>query len=141
MGALIASEQPNTYSRISQLIATYDSYLVGVGPESSLEFIKNIYPLQVDLRIFPMCSHGSITRQTEDGLSLYGWLRCHLDCRIRCSSLNCSGIIRLLSMDQTNGYEHSYWSLANQSSESTPDSLTVHSTRPRLWTSFQVKGA
>ena len=35
------------------------------------------------------------------------------------SSLNHSGIIRLLSMDRTNGYEHSYRSLANQSFEST----------------------
>ena len=30
---------------------------VGVEHQSSLEFITNIYPLQVDLRIIPMCSH------------------------------------------------------------------------------------
>ena len=67
MGALFDPEQPNTYSRISQLIATYDSYLVGVEPESSLEFITNIYPLRIDLRIIPMCPHESIIRRTEDG--------------------------------------------------------------------------
>ena len=44
------------------------------------------------------------------------------------SSLNYSGIIRLLSIDRTNFSEHSYQSLANQFFESTPDSLTVHST-------------
>ena len=75
VGALIDPEQPNTYSRISQLIATYDSYLVGVEPESSLEFITNIYPLRIDLRIIPICSHESITRRTEDGPSSYSWLR------------------------------------------------------------------
>ena len=141
MGAPFDPEQPNTYSRISQLIATYDSYLVRVEPESSLEFITNIYPLCIVLRIIPMCSHISITRRTEDGLSSYGWLRCDLDCKCIYSSLNCSGIIRLLSMDRTNGYEHSYRSLANQSFESSPDSLTMHSTRVRLWASFQAKGA
>ena len=64
-----------------------------------------------------------------------------LDCRCSYSSLNYSGIIRLLSIDRTNGYEHSYRSLANQSFESSPDSLTMHSTRVRLWASFQAKGA
>ena len=78
-----------------------------------------------------MCSHGSITRRTEDAPSSYGWLRCDLDCRCIYSSLNYSGIIRLLSIDRTNGYEHSYQSLANQSFESTPNSRTVHSTRLR----------
>ena len=56
-------------------------------------------------------------------------------------SLNYPGIIRLMSIDRTNGYEHSYWSLAIQSSESTPDSLLVHSTRLRLWSCFEAKGA
>src|ERR1700761_8620029 len=74
----------------------------------------------MDLRINPICSHGGITRQTEDGPSSYGWLRCDLDCIYSDSSLNYSGIIRLLSIDRTNGYEHSYQSLANQSFESTP---------------------
>ena len=64
-----------------------------------------------------------------------------LDCIYSYSSLNHSGIIRLLSIDRTNGYEHSYRLLANQSFESSPDSLTVHSTRLRLWVSFQAKGA
>ena len=49
------TEQQNTYSQISQLIATYDSYLVRVEPESSLEFVMNVYPLWIDLRIIPMC--------------------------------------------------------------------------------------
>ena len=141
MGAPFDPERPNTYSRISQLIATYDSYLVRVESESSIEFITNIYPLRIALRIIPMCSHGSITRRTEDGLSPYGWLRCDLDCICSYSSLNHSGIIRLLSIDRTNSYERSYRSLVNQSFESSPDSLTVHSTRLRLWASFQVKGA
>ena len=141
VGAPFDPERPNTYSRISQLIATYDSHLVGVGPRSSLEIITNTYPLRIDLRIIPMCSHGSIIRRTEDGPSSYGWLRCDLDCSCSYSSLNYSGIIRLLSIDRTNGYEHSYRSLANQSFESTPDSLTVHSTPLRLWASFQAKGA
>ena len=141
MGALVESERPNTYSRISQLIATYDSHLVGVETESSLEFITNIYPLRIALRIIPMCSHGSITRRREDGPSSYGWLGCDLDCSCSYSSLNYSGIIGLLSIDRTNGYEHSYRSLANQSFESTPDSLTVHSTPLPLWASFQTKGA
>ena len=88
-----------------------------------------------------MCSHGSITHQTEHGPSLYGWLRCDLDCRCRYSSLNYYGIIQLLSIDRTNGYEHSYRSLANQAFESAPNSLTVHSTPLRLWASFQAKGA
>ena len=132
MGAPFDPERPNTYSRISQLIATKDSHLVRVEPESSLEFITNIFPLRIAIRIIPMCSHGSITRRTEDGPSSYGWLRCDLDCRRSYPILNYSGIIRLLSIDRTNGYEHSYQSLANQSFESTPDSLTVHSTR--LWT-------
>ena len=44
VGALFDPEQPNTYSRISQLIATYDFYLIKVEPESSLEFLNNIYP-------------------------------------------------------------------------------------------------
>ena len=60
-----------------------------------------------------MCSHVSIIRQTEDGPSSYGWLGCDLDCGCSNSSLNYSGIIRLLSIDRTNGYEHSYRSLAN----------------------------
>ena len=119
VGAPFDPERPNTYSRISQLIAKYDSYLVRVEPESSLEFITNIYPLRIDLRIIPMCSHESITRRTEDGLSSYGWLRRDLDCSCSYSSLNYSGIIRLLSIDRTNGYEHSYRTLANQSFEST----------------------
>ena len=72
VGAPIDPEQPNIYSRISQLIATYDSYLVRVEPESSLEFVTNIYPLRIALRIIPMCSYGSITRRTEDGPSSYG---------------------------------------------------------------------
>ena len=88
-----------------------------------------------------MCSHGRNTRWTADGPSSYGWLRCDLDCRCMYSSLNYSGIIRLLAIDRTSGYEHSYRSLANQSFESTPDSLTVHSTILRLWASFQDKGA
>ena len=138
MGALIDPEQPNTYSRISQLIATYDSYLVGVEPESSLEFITNIDPLRIDLRIIPMCSHESITRRTEDGPSSYVWLRWDLDCRCIDSSLNYSGIIRLLSMDRSNGCEPSYRSLANQSFESTTDSPTLHSTR--LWTPGNFPG-
>ena len=117
-GAPIDPERPNTYSRISQLIATYDAYLVRVEPESSLEFITNIYPLRIDLRIIPMCSQGSITRRTEDGPSPYGWLRYDLDCRCIYSSLNYSGIIQLLSVDRTNGNEHSNRSLANQSFES-----------------------
>ena len=49
VGALFDPEQPNTYSKILQLIATYDSYLVRVEPESSLEFVTNIYPLRIDL--------------------------------------------------------------------------------------------
>ena len=69
VGTPIDPEQPNTDSRISQPMATYDSYLVGVEPESSLEFITNIYPLRIDLRVLPMCSHESITRRTEDGPS------------------------------------------------------------------------
>ena len=56
------------------------SHLVRVEPESSLEFITNIYPLRIDLRIIPMCSHGSITRWTEDGSSSYAWILCDLDC-------------------------------------------------------------
>ena len=74
-------EQPNTYSRISQLVATYDSHLVRVEPESSLEFITNMFPLRIALRIIPMCSQGSITHRTEDGPSSYGWLGCDLDRR------------------------------------------------------------
>ena len=141
MGALFDPERPNTYSRISQLIATYDSHLVRVEPESSLEFITNIYPLRIDLRVIPMCSHGSITRRTEDGPSSYGWLRCDSDCISSYSSLNYSGIIWLLSIDRTNGYEHSYRSLANQSFESTPDSLTVHSTRLQTLGNFPGHGS
>ena len=141
MGAPLDPEQPNTYSRISQLIATYDSYLVGVEPESSLEFITNIYPLRIDFTNNPMCSHESITRRTEDGPSSYGWLRCDLDCSCIYSSLNCSGIIRLMSMDRTNGYEHSYRSLANQSFESTTDSLTMHSTCLRTLDNFPGHGS
>ena len=141
MGALIDPEQPNTYSRISPLIATYDSYLVRVEPKSSLDFITNIYPLRIDLWIIPMCSHGSITCRTEDGPSSYGWLGCDLGCRCIYSSLNYSGIIRLLSMDRTNGYEYSYWSLANQSFESTTESLTVHSTRLRTLGNFPGHGS
>ena len=57
------------------------------------------------------------------------------------SSLNYSGITRLLSMDRTNGYEPSYRSLANQSFESTPDSLTVHSTRLRTLGNFPGHGS
>ena len=111
MGAQFDPERPNTYSRISQLIATYDSYLVRVESEWSLEFITNIYPLRIALRIIPMCSHGSIIRWTEDGPSWYGWHCCHLGCICMYPSLNYSGIIRLLSIDRTNGYEHSYRSL------------------------------
>ena len=88
-----------------------------------------------------MCSHGSITHRTEDGPSSYGWLRCDLDCSYSYSSLSYSGIIRLLSIDRTNGYEHSYRSLANQSFESTPDSLTVHSTRLRTLDNFPGHGS
>ena len=76
-----------------------------------------------------MCSQVSITRRKEDGPSSSGWLRCDLGCRCSYSCLNYFGIIQLLSIDRTNGCEHSYQSLANQSFESTPDSLTVHSTR------------
>ena len=47
VGAPFDPERPSTYSRISQLIATYDSHLVRVEPESSLEFITNIYPLRI----------------------------------------------------------------------------------------------
>ena len=88
MGAPIDPEQPNTYLRISERIATYDSYLVRVEPELSIDFITNIYPLRIDSRIIPICSHGSITRRTEDGPSSYGWLRCDLDSRCIYSSLN-----------------------------------------------------
>ena len=136
MGAPFDPERPNTYSRSSQLIATYDCSLVRVEPESSLEFITNIYPLRIDLRIIPMCSHEGITRRTEDGPSSYGWLPWDLDYRYSYSSLNYSGIIRLLFIDRTNGCEHSYRSLANQSFESTPHSLTVHSTRLRTLGNF-----
>ena len=141
MGAPFDPEQLNTYSRISQLIATYDSHLVRVEPKSSLEFVTNIYPLRIALRIIPMCSQGSITRRTEDGPSWYAPLLCDLYCRY---SLFCSQLLwhyTTLSIDRTNGYEHSYRSLANQSFESTPDSLTVHSTHLRRWASFQAKGA
>ena len=55
VGALIDPKRPHTYSGISQLIAMYDSYLVRVEPESSLEYITEIYPLQIDLRIISMC--------------------------------------------------------------------------------------
>ena len=99
VGAPFDPERPNNYPHISQLIATYDSHLVTVEPGSSLEFITNIYPLRISLRIIPLCSHESITRRTEDGPSSYGWLRCDLGCRCRYSSLNYSGIIRLLSID------------------------------------------
>ena len=136
MGAPFDPERPNTYSQISQLFATYDSSLVRVEPESSREFITNIYPLRIDLRIMPTCSHEGITRRTEDGPSFYGWLRCDLDCSYSYSSLNYAGIIWLLSIDRTNGYEHSYRSLANQSFECTPHSLTVHSTRLRTLGNF-----
>ena len=112
-------ERPNTYSRISPLIATYDSYLVRVEPESSLEFITKSYPFPLVSRIIPICWHERITRRTEGDPASYHWLSCDLDCRCRCSSSNRSGIIRLLFMDRTNGYEHSYRSLANQSFEST----------------------
>ena len=37
--ALFDPKQPNTYSRIPQLTAMYDSYLFRVEPKSSLEFI------------------------------------------------------------------------------------------------------
>ena len=141
MGAPFDPERPNTYSRISQLIATQDSHLVRVEPKSSLEFVTYIYPLRIALRIIPMCSHGSITRQTGDGPSSYGWHRCDLDCSCSYSSLNYSGIIRLLALDRTNGYKHSYRSLANQSFESTPDSLTVHSTRLRTLGNFPGHGS
>ena len=93
LGAPFDSERPNTYSRISQLIATYDSHLVGVEPESSLEIITNIYPLRIDLRIIPMCSYGIIIRRTEDGPSSYGWLRWDLDCR--CSNILVSTTLAL----------------------------------------------
>ena len=133
---MVDPEGLNTYSHISQLIATYDTYLVRVEPKSSLEFITNIYPLRIDLRIIPMCLHGSITRRTEDGPSSYGWLRCDSDCRFIYSSRNYSGIIRLMSVNHINGNEYSYWSLANQSFESSPNSLTVHSTRLRTLGNF-----
>ena len=123
------------------LLPRNNSHLVRVEPESSLEFITNIYPLRIALRIIPMCSHGSIIRRTEDGPSAHSWLRCDFDYIFSYFSLNYSGIIRLLSIDRTNGYDHSFWSLANQSFESTPDSLTAHSTPLRLWASFQAKGA
>ena len=141
MEASIDPERPNTYSRISQLIATSDSYLVRVEPEWSPEFVTNICPLRIDLRITPLCSHGSITRQREAAPSSYDWLRCDLDCKCINSSLNYSGIIRLLSMDRTNGYEHSYQSLANQSFESTADSLTMHSTRLQSLSNFPGHGS
>src|ERR1700760_1310186 len=64
-----------------------------------------------------------------------------LGCIYSDSSLNYSGIIRLLSIDRTNGYEHSYQSLANQSFESTPDSLTVHSTLLRTLGIFPGQGS
>ena len=128
VGAPFDPKQPSTYSRISQLIATYDSHLVRVEPESSLEFIKNIYLLRIALRIIPMCSHRSITCRTEYGPSSSGWLRCDLDCTCIYSSLNYFGIIQLLSIDRTNSNEHSYWSLANQSFESALNSLSVYFT-------------
>ena len=53
MGAPFDPERPNTHSRISQLIATQDSYLIGVEPKSSLEFFMNIYPLRIDLQLTP----------------------------------------------------------------------------------------
>ena len=84
----------------------------------------------------PICSHGSITHRTEDGPSLYGWLLCDLDCRCRYSRLNYSGIIWLFSVNRTNGNYYSYRSLANQSFESSPDSLTVHSTRLQTLSNF-----
>ena len=88
-----------------------------------------------------MCSHESIARRTEDGSSSYGWLRCNLDYRCMYSSLNYSGIIRLISVDRTNSYEHSYRSLANQFFESTPRSLTVHSTDLRTLSNFPGSGS
>ena len=57
------------------------------------------------------------------------------------SSLNYAGIIHLLSVNRTNGNEHSYRSLANKSFESSPDSLTVHSTRLRTLGNFPGHGS
>ena len=110
-------------------------------PESSLEFITNIYQWRIDLGIIPMCLHGSITRRTEDGQSSYGWLCCHSDCRCINSSLNSSGIIGLLSVNHTNSNELNYWSLAIQSFESSPDPLTVHSTSLRTLGNFPGYGS
>ena len=95
VGVLFDPEPPNSYSRISQLVATYDSYPARVEPESTLELVLSIYPFPIDLRITTMCSHESIIRRREDGLSSHGWLRCDLDCRCIYSSLNYSGIIQL----------------------------------------------
>ena len=72
VGAPNDSERLDTYSRISQLIAMYDSDLIRVEPQSSLEFIMNIYPLRIVLRIISMFSHIGITRRTEDDSSSYG---------------------------------------------------------------------
>ena len=44
-------EPPNTYSRISQLIAMYDSCLIRVEPELSLDLITKIYLLRIDFTI------------------------------------------------------------------------------------------
>ena len=132
VGVLFAPERPNTYSRISQLIVTYHSYIVRMEPKLSLEFLTKIDPLRIDLRIILICSHESIIRLIEDGPSSYGWLHCDLDCRYIYSSLNYSGIIWLGSIDRTNGYEHGFWSLANQPLESTPNSHAVrHTKHPR----------
>ena len=138
--ALFDPERPNTYLRISQLIATYNSYLVRVELESSLEFVTNIYWLRIDLQIIPVSLHEDVIHQTEDVPSSYGWLPCDLDCICICSYLHYSGIIRLLSIDCTNGNGHSSQSLANQFFESTPNSLTVHSTHLRTLGSFPCHG-
>ena len=79
--------------------------------------------------------------QTEADPSAHAWLRCDLDCRCMYSSLNYSCIIRLLSIDQTKGYENSYRSHANQSFESTPDSLTVYTTSLRTQGNFPGHGS
>ena len=130
VGAPFDPERPNTYSWISQLIATYNSHLVRVEPESSLEFITNIYPLRITFTNNPHVFAWKYY-PPDRRWPVFIWLaplRLRLQMHFY-SSLNYSGIIRLLSIDRTNGYDHSYRSLANQSFESATDSLTVHSTR------------
>ena len=138
---MVDPERQNTYSRISQLIATYDSYLIKEEPKSSQELITNIYPWRIDLRIIPMCSHGSITRWTEEGPSSYGWLCCDFDYRYIYSSLNYTSVIRLMSVNRINGNELSSRSLANQCLESSPNSLTMHSSRQGTLSNYPGLGS